>query len=348
MAPNHQSTRNTVNSGNTVSNSAGSPGQTGTPNGGGSSSPSGIPHSAAPAPARPKRFKLGKYKDALWGYAFISPWLIGLLVLTMGPMLQSFYLSLTHYNLLETPRWAGLANYQEIFIEDASFRQAVKVTFTYVLLSVPLKLAFALAVALLLFKAMRGMSLYRAIFYLPSLIGGSVAIAAIWRNLFGMDGVVNKVLGWFGGGHTDWINSPDTALYTLVLLAVWQFGSSMVIFLAGLKQIPRDLYESASVDGASRVRTFFTITLPLLTPILFFNLVMQTIGSFQMFTQAFVVTKGGPIDSTLVYALYLYQKAFAYFDMGYASALAWVLMAIIAATTLLIFRSSKRWVHYET
>lgn len=292
--------------------------------------------------------KWSKWIEPIWGYAFISPWLIGFFLLTIGPLSQSFYLSLTQYNLLELPDWVGLANYKEILTDDGEFWKALQVTLTYVALSVPLKLMFALLVALLLFRAIRGMSLFRAVFYLPSLIGGSVALSAIWRNLFGMDGILNRIAGLFGFEGIDWINNPGTALYTLVLLAVWQFGSSMVIFLAGLKQIPRDLYESASVDGASKVRTFFAITLPMLTPIILFNLVMQIIGSFQMFTQAFIVTKGGPINSTLVYALYLYQKAFAYFNMGYASALAWILLAIIAFCTVLIFWSSKRWVHYET
>ncbi|MEF3302108.1 carbohydrate ABC transporter permease [Paenibacillus sp. GYB003] len=289
-----------------------------------------------------------KWIEPLWGYAFISPWLIGFFLLTVGPLSQSFYLSLTQYNMLELPEWVGLANYREIVTDDDEFWKALQVTLTYVALSVPLKLMFALLVALLLFRAIRGMSLFRAVFYLPSLIGGSVALSAIWRNLFGMDGLLNQIAGLFGLQGIDWINTPGTALYTLVLLAVWQFGSSMVIFLAGLKQIPRDLYESASVDGASKARAFFAITLPMLTPIILFNLVMQIIGSFQMFTQAFIVTKGGPINSTLVYALYLYQKAFAYFNMGYASALAWILLAIIAFCTVLIFWSSKRWVHYET
>ncbi|MBD2864770.1 carbohydrate ABC transporter permease [Paenibacillus oceani] len=292
--------------------------------------------------------KWSRWSEPLWGYAFISPWLIGFFVLTIGPLSQSFYLSLTEYNLLELPNWIGLDNYKEILTEDGEFRKSLQVTLTYVALSVPLKLIFALLVALLLFRALRGMSLFRAVFYLPSLIGGSVALSAIWRNLFGMDGILNRIVGWFGFQGMDWINNPGTALYTLVLLAVWQFGSSMVIFLAGLKQIPRDLYESASVDGASKIRTFFAITLPMLTPIILFNLVMQIIGSFQMFTQAFIVTKGGPINSTLVYALYLYQKAFAYFNMGYASALAWILLVIIAICTALIFWSSRRWVHYET
>jgi multiple sugar transport system permease protein len=292
--------------------------------------------------------KLHRFIEPFWGYVFISPWLLGLFVLTVGPMSQSFYLSLTQYNLLEQPVWVGFENYTEIFTDDKDFWKSLQVTFSYVVLSVPLKLFFALLVAMLLFKAIRGMSVFRAIFYLPSLIGGSVAISAIWRNLFGMDGFLNKFGSFVGLPGMDWINTPETALYTLVLLAVWQFGSSMVIFLAGLKQIPRDLYESASVDGASKFRSFFSITLPMLTPIILFNLVMQIIGSFQMFTQAFIVTKGGPINSTLVYALYLYQKAFAYFNMGYASALAWILLTIIALFTCLIFWSGKKWVHYET
>jgi len=303
---------------------------------------------AASKPKRSSRaLNLSTIKDGYWGYLFISPWLIGLLALTLWPMLQSIYLSLTNYHLLESPHWIGLGNYQEILMEDKTFIQALKVTFTYVLFSVPLKLAFALLVAMLLFQSIRGMSMFRAIFYLPSLIGGSVAIAAIWRNLFGLDGAINRVLSWFGVIPVDWINQPSTALSTLIALSIWQFGSAMVIFLAGLKQIPRDLYEAASVDGAGKVRIFFKMTLPLLTPMILFNLIMQTINSFQMFTQAFVVTKGGPIDSTLVYALYLYEKAFVFFDMGYASALAWILLLLIAALTVLLFATSRRWVHYE-
>lgn len=292
-------------------------------------------------------FKLSSIKEGYWGYIFISPWLIGLLVLTLWPMLQSLYLSLTQFHLLESPSFIGLGNYEEIFNSDKTFAQSLRVTFIYVLFSVPLKLAFALLVAMLLYQSIRGMSLFRAIFYLPSLIGGSVAIAAIWRNLFGLDGMINKTLSLIGFTPVDWINMPSTSLSTLIALSVWQFGSAMVIFLAGLKQIPKDLYEAASVDGAGKLRIFFKITLPLLTPMILFNLIMQTINSFQMFTQAFVVTKGGPIHSTFVYALYLYEKAFVFFDMGYASALAWILLIIIAVFTAVLFATSKRWVHYE-
>ncbi|MFD0961906.1 carbohydrate ABC transporter permease [Paenibacillus chungangensis] len=294
-----------------------------------------------------KASKRSGLSEAFWGYVFVAPWLIGLFALTLGPMLQSLYLSMTRYHLLESPKWTGLANYKEILLEDDTFVQSLGVTFRYVLFSVPLKLAFALLVAMLLYRSIRGMAVFRSIYYLPSLIGGSLAIAAIWRNIFGMEGVVNKLLAFFGVAPMDWINLPDTSLTTLIALAVWQFGSAMVIFLAGLKQIPNDLYEAAAVDGSSRIRTFFSVTIPMLTPIILFNLVMQTINSFQMFTQAFVITKGGPIDSTLVYALYLYQKAFVFFEMGYASGLAWILMLLIAAATAVIFITSRKWVHYE-
>jgi len=293
--------------------------------------------------------RIGKNKrhDFVWGYLFILPWLIGFFLLTVWPMMHSFYLSLTQYNLLQSPVWVGFANYYEMFTDDRKFIQSLQVTFQFVLLSVPLKLAFALFIAMLLRKATMCMSLYRSVYYLPSLLGGSVAISIIWRNLFDSDGRINVILHAFGIQGKDWINSPDTSLYTLILLATWQFGASMVIFLAGLNQIPKDLYEAASIDGASGIRTFVTITVPMLTPILLFNLVMQTIGSFQMFTQAYVVTQGGPINSTLVYALYLYQKAFTYFSMGYASALAWILLLLVALFTSVLFASSKKWVHYE-
>jgi multiple sugar transport system permease protein len=286
--------------------------------------------------------------EGFWGYVLISPWLIGFFVLTLWPMLQSLYLSFTDYDLLSSPRWVGLANFKDIFTDSADFKISIRATFLYVLLGVPLKLMFALMIALLLSKAIRGMSLFRSIFYLPSLIGGSVAIAMVWRDIFGNNGVFNSMLSSIGIQGMDWINNPSTSLYTLVLLAVWQFGSSMVIFLAGLKQVPRDLYEAASVDGASKFRTFFSITMPMLTPIILFNMVMQTIYSFQMFTQAYVVTNGGPMNSTLVYALYLFREAFSFFDMGYASALAWILLVIISVLTSFIFWSSKKWVHYES
>ncbi|WP_108262907.1 carbohydrate ABC transporter permease [Mangrovicoccus ximenensis] len=283
------------------------------------------------------------------GYLFLSPWLIGFFCLTIGPALGSLYLSFTDYDLLSSPRFVGVANYVRMATADPNFGAAMKVTFLYVALSVPLKLAFALGVAMMLNRGLRGLPIYRAIFYLPSLLGASVAIAVLWRQLFAADGLVNDLLWTFGIEGPSWISNPNYSLYTLVILSVWQFGSPMIIFLAGLRQIPHDMYEAASMDGASKRRQFFRITLPLLTPVIFFNLVIQTIDAFKAFTPAFIVSggTGGPVNSTLFYTLYLYQEAFGYFRMGYASALAWVLVAIIAAFTALSFLSTKYWVHYD-
>ncbi len=235
-----------------------------------------------------------------------------------------------------------------MFTEDQRFRNALSVTFWYVALSVPLELAFALAVAMVLDKGLRGLTLYRALFYIPSLLGGSVAIAVLWRQIFGYDGLINEGLALFGIDGPSWISNPQYSLYTLVILRVWQFGSPMVIFLAGLRQVPQELYEAAAIDGAGPIAKFFRITLPLLAPVIFFNLVLQTINAFKAFTPAFIVSggQGGPIDSTLFYTLYLYQEAFAYFRMGYAAALAWVLLTIIAVFTGVAFLTSKYWVYY--
>ncbi|QMV40008.1 carbohydrate ABC transporter permease [Cohnella cholangitidis] len=282
------------------------------------------------------------------GYLFIAPWLIGFLLLTLWPIIQSFYLSFTDYSLLAEPEWSGLANYTRIFTNDDEFVKSLRVTFLFVLISLPLKLIFSLLVAMLLNQKIRGMNLYRTAIYFPSLIGGSIAVSLLWRNMFGVDGYFNEVLSWFGIAGTGWISNPDTALGTLILLNIWQFGSTMVIFLAGLKQIPQELYESASVDGAAKIRKFFHITLPMLSPVMFFNLILGIIGSFQMFTAALVITKGGPMHSTYTYALFLYEKAFKHFQMGYASALAWVLLVIVAVITAINFFASRYWVFYET
>lgn len=281
-------------------------------------------------------------------YLFLSPWLIGLLCLSVVPMGASLYLSFTRYDMFSSPEWIGLANYTEM-VKDTKYLNSVKVTMTYVLFSVPLQLMFALSIALLLNRGIRGVKIYRAAYYIPSLFGGSVAIALLWRQLFGGDGIINKALESFGIQGVNWISSPDTALSTLIILAVWQFGSPMIIFLAGLKGIPVELYEAAKIDGAGKIRQFFNVTLPLLTPIILFNLVMQIIHAFQAFTPAYIVSggTGGPLDSTLFYTLYLYQKAFTHFEMGYASAMAWILLITVAFITALIFITSKKWVHYQ-
>ncbi len=285
--------------------------------------------------------------QALAGYLFLAPWLIGFLGLTLGPTLASLYLSFTDFDLLQDPRFIGLANYERIFTIDLKFWHSMQVTFLYVILSVPLKLAFALALAMVLNRGIAGLPIYRGLFYMPSLIGASVAIAVLWRQLFAKDGLVNAALSIFGISGPSWISDPNYSLYTLVLLSVWQFGSPMIIFLAGLRQIPPDVYEAASIDGAGKLQQFLKITLPLLTPVVFFNAVVQTIDAFKAFTPAFIISEGtgGPIDSTLFYTLYLYQEGFAYFRMGYASALAWILLVIIACFTAFSFLTSRYWVH---
>lgn len=283
------------------------------------------------------------------GHFFLLPWFVGFFGLTLGPALASLYLSFTNYDLLEAPGWVGLANYVRILTADAKVVDSVRVTLLYVVLSVPFKLGFALAIAMVLNRGIAGLSVYRALFYLPSLLGASVAIATLWRQVFSGDGLLDRVLLVFGIHGPSFVSDPDYAIYTLVALSVWQFGSPMIIFLAGLRQIPQDMYEAASLDGAGAVTQFRRITLPLLTPVLFFNIVVQTIDAFKAFTPAFIISSGtgGPINSTLFYTLYLYQEAFGYFRMGYAAALAWLLVIAIVAVTALAFLTARRWVHYE-
>ncbi|GAA5200220.1 sugar ABC transporter permease [Microbacterium jejuense] len=294
------------------------------------------------------RAKRAARRDNKGAIIFLAPWLLGLLIITIGPMFASFYLSFTDYNLLQNPNWVGLENYIRM-LSDSRLHQSLRVTFTYVIVGVPLQLAVALLIAVVLNRGMRGLAFYRSVFYLPSLLGGSVAVAILWRQIFGMDGLVNQLLALVGIEGIGWISNPDTALGTIILLHVWTFGSPMIIFLAGLRQIPTMYYEAAAVDGATRFQQFWRITLPMLTPIIFFNVVLQTIGAFQSFTQAFIVSggTGGPSDSTLFYTMYLYNKGFKEFDMGYASAMAWLLVVIVGALTAANFIASKYWVHYD-
>ena len=295
--------------------------------------------------------KFRSMSENIAGYAFISPFIIGFLAFTIIPMAISLYLSFTNYDLFSTPKWIGLDNYIEMFTGDEKFWHSLQVTFTYVLAGVPLRLAFALCVAMLLNRASKGVGIYRTLFYLPSIIGGSVAVAIMWRNIFGNDGTINALLFFMGiDKKILWYQDPTSALWTLILLSIWQFGSSMLIFLAGLKNIPPTYYEAASVDGANGLQQFFKITLPQLSPIIFFNLVMQTISAFMTFTPAYIISKGegGPLDGTLLYSLYLFQKAFNFFQMGYASAMAWVMLLIVGLLTLILFKTSSYWVHYES
>ncbi|MFC9425556.1 carbohydrate ABC transporter permease [Streptomyces sp. NPDC056987] len=293
---------------------------------------------ASPAPHRPR---WRRREGAAW--VFLSPWVLGASVLTLLPMAVSLYLSFTDYDMFNAPNWVGLRNYTQMFTEDPRYWRSVGATLGYVVIAVPLQLGLALAVALALKSVRRGKGFYRSAFYAPSLLGASMSIALVWRAIFNDGGTVDELLGTGG-----WVNRPGWALLAVALLTVWQFGSPMVIFLAGLQQIPSELYEAAAVDGASRWRQFLSITLPMLSPVLFFNLVLQTIQAFQVFTPAFAVSagKGGPADSTLFYTLYLYDRGFVASHMGYASAMAWVLLLAIGAITVVLFRTSRSWVFY--
>jgi multiple sugar transport system permease protein len=300
---------------------------------------------AASPPARaPRR----RGADSRAGYTFLLPWLLGFILLTVGPMLSSLYLSFTNYNLFEAPKWIGLDNYTSLF-QDERFLQSVGVTLGYVVFGTPLKLAAALAVALLLNNATRGQGFYRSAFYAPSLIGASVSIAIVWKAMFGDQGPVDQGLSFFGINLGGWVGNPSMTMPMMILLTVWQFGAPMVIFLAGLKQIPQELYEAASVDGAGRFRKFVNITFPMLSPVVFFNLLLETIHAFQIFASAYIISngEGGPAGSTLFYTLYLYLRGFSDFRMGYASAMAWLLVIVVGVITLIFFRTSKSWVHYS-
>ncbi|MCR8633739.1 carbohydrate ABC transporter permease [Paenibacillus radicis (ex Xue et al. 2023)] len=284
---------------------------------------------------------------AWWGLLFVSPWIIGFIWFQLYPLLLSFYYSFTDATVVKPGKFIGLANYSKMLTTDKDFLPSLNVTLIYSIIAVPAKLAFALLIAVILNMKSKAVNFYRTIYYLPSILGGSVAISILWRFLFMKEGVVNNVLGYLHIPPINWLGSPTVALGTISLLVVWQFGSSMVLFLAGLKQIPGELYEAAMVDGAGKLRMFRQITLPLLTPIILFNLVMQTINALQEFTAAFVVTNGGPLKATYLLGLKIYDEAFLNMKMGYASALSWFLFAIILLLTLLIFRSARSWVHYE-
>jgi multiple sugar transport system permease protein len=289
-------------------------------------------------------------KNQLTGYFFISPFIVGFLAFTLFPVLASLYLSFTEYNLFTAPEWIGFENYTEMFFGDSKYWNSVKVTFYYVFAGVPLRLAFALFIAMILNRVSRVIGLYRTLFYLPSIIGGSVAVSIMWRNLFGDEGIVNLALEAVGIDPVRWFGNPIAALWMLIFLSVWQFGSSMLIFLAGLKNIPKELYEASSVDGANAIHRFFKITLPMLSPVILFNAVMQTIAAFMTFVPAYIISKGegGPLDGTLLYSLYLFRQAFVFFHMGYGSAMAWMMLLMVAVLTFLLFKSSKHWVHYES
>ncbi|GAA1976328.1 sugar ABC transporter permease [Isoptericola halotolerans] len=301
----------------------------------------------AETPLKQKPQRKYSRADTRAGYAFLSPWIIGFVGLTAFPMLASLYLAFTDYNLFTPPQWVGFDNFVNLF-NDPRYLQSAQVTAGYVLLGTPIKLASALAVAMLLNMKHRGQGAYRSIFYAPSLIGASVSIAIVWKVMFTNDGIVDRIQRLVGIDIGGWVGNPAMSLPMLILLGVWGFGAPMVIFLAGLKQIPQELYEAAECDGAGPVRKFVNITMPMLSPVLFFNLLLETIAAFQVFSSAFIISggTGGPAGSTMFYTLYLYLRGFQDFKMGYASAMAWVLVIVVALITLLMFRTSKGWVHY--
>lgn len=280
------------------------------------------------------------------GLAYIAPFLVGLLVFTAIPFGASLYLRFTDYSLMDSPVWVGLDNFERLFTRDRTFMTSLWVTLAYVGLTVPLKLAFALFIAVILNAKIRAIGFFRTAYYVPSILGGSIAIAVLWRYIFSDTGLVNMAIGMVGLEPINWFGDPTNALFTITLLRVWQFGSAMVIFLAALQAVDKSLYEAASIDGAGKWTSFRHITLPLITPVIFFNLIMQMVQAFQEFNGPYVITGGGPLKSTYLLPLYIYDKAFKSFDMGYASAIAWVLFVIIMVLTVVAFWSSKKWVYY--
>lgn len=294
-----------------------------------------------------KNKKLRHYtKHDYMAFLYLMPWLVGLVVLQLYPFLSSFVYSFTDYKITGDPVFNGIANYVKLFTADNEFWISLRVTLTYTLYTVPGKLIMALAVAVFLNRQIKGINLIRTLYYIPSLFGGSVAVALLWKVMFMDTGVINSLLGSLGLPSIQWLGDPNMALPTICMLEIWQFGSSMVMFLAALKNVPRDLYEAAEIDGAGKVKSFFKITIPQITPIIFFNLIMQTIQALQNFTSAFVVTDGGPMKATYVLGLKLYKEGFSYFKMGYASAISWVIFAVILVVTVILFSTSGKWVFY--
>lgn len=290
--------------------------------------------------------KSRKFRNNLTGYLFISPWLISLLVFVLLPTVWSFYLSFTNYRLLGSYKFVGFENYIKMF-NTPTFWKSLSVTVRYALLSVPLHIITALLAALALYRKKPGIGIYRTIFYVPSFIGGSVGVAVMWRMIFSDSGFINSLLLGLGMEKVKFFNSISNALYTLVAINTWVLGTAMLIFIAGLQQVPQEMYESATIDGAGPTRRFFAITLPMISPMVLYNLILGIINAMQVFTSGFVITKGGPAKSTYFYVLYLYEEAFKHHNMGYASALAWVLFIIILGLTGLVLTVSKRMVYYE-
>ena len=285
-------------------------------------------------------------KKSKMGLVYILPWLIGMVFLTLYPFINALIISFTDYNLVRDPNFIGLANYTKLF-KDEDFLGTLAATLKYTVITVPLQLAFALFIAYILNFKLKGINFFRTAFYIPSLLGGNVAVAVLWRFLFQQDGLINRIIGVVGIQPVAWLSSPGGAMSVIIILKVWQFGSAMLIFLAALKDVPQDLYEAASVDGSTKLHSFIHITMPLITPTIFFNLVMQLVNAFQEFNGPYLVTGKGPLNATYLTSMYIYDNAFKYFNMGYASAASWILFLIIVAVTLILFATQDKWVYYS-
>lgn len=285
-------------------------------------------------------------KKSKMGLVYILPWLIGMVFLTLYPFINALIISFTDYNLVRDPNFIGLANYTKLF-KDEDFLGTLTATLKYTVITVPLQLAFALFIAYILNFKLKGINFFRTAYYIPSLLGGNVAVAVLWRFLFQQDGLINRIIGVVGIQPVAWLSSPGGAMSVIIILKVWQFGSAMLIFLAALKDVPQDLYEAASVDGSTKLHSFIHITMPLITPTIFFNLVMQLVNAFQEFNGPYLVTGQGPLNATYLTSMYIYDNAFKYFNMGYASAASWILFLIIVAVTLILFATQDKWVYYS-
>lgn len=287
-------------------------------------------------------------KEAIEGYLCIAPWLIGFVFLTLGAVIFSFVMSLTKWDMINPPKFVGAGNYGTILFDDFRFWQSLKITAIYAGCAVPMGMVCSLALAMLLNLKVKGMQGFRSIFYIPAILPGA-AVAMVWSMVLRPQpsGIFNAILGNVGIDPIPWLTSPDWVLKSFIIMSLWGVGGGMIIYLAGLQSVPTQLYEAAEIDGAGSWQKFRNVTLPMISPTLFFNLIMGIIGSFQVFTSSFIMTQGGPANASLFYVLYLYQKAFKYLQMGYACALAWILFAVILALTLIVFKSSKAWVYYE-
>ena len=287
------------------------------------------------------------YENRRLGFLFVLPFVLGVVGFKLFPFVLSFALSFTQYDLIDPPEFIGLTNYQELLTQDPLFRKSLGVTLLFTALAVPMRVGFALFIAHVLNFRLRGINFFRSAFYIPSILGGSIAIAVLWRFIFARHGLVNLLLAKLGLDPVAWLADEQYSMWTIVLLFMWQFGSAMVIFLAALQNVPSSLYEAAECDGATKWQQFLRITVPLITPVIFFNMVMQMVHAFQEFNGPYMITEGGPLYSTYVLALYIYDQSFRFFNLGYGAALSWVLFALVGLLAAVSFWSSKFWVFYS-